>query len=182
MLAVGRNDFLSPDYLHFQAASRSGVGVNAGVGLTKLQEALRLDGQPSEAECPYSDTRDDSWSPPTNVTKLWTRASSVRSGTPSEVLEAALLSRRALVVVARISRSFHMPDLASHVVVDDGGKGGGLHAVLIVGMSSMAGDIAFLARNSWGTEWGLEGHAWLPSAYINSRTVTILELEAGSTI
>jgi C1A family cysteine protease len=71
-----------------------------------------------------------------------------------------------------------MPDRASHVVVEDGGKDRRLHAVAVVGTATINGDVAFLARNSWGVSWGDEGHAWLPLTYVDARAVHIIELEA----
>jgi C1A family cysteine protease len=40
----------------------------------------------------------------------------------------------------------------------------GGHAVLAVGYDDSKN--AFLFRNSWGTEWGLGGYAWIPYAYV----------------
>lgn len=177
MHAARLPEFLSPEYLHYYAASRSGVGLNAGVGLVKLQEALRLDGQPSEAECPYSGARDDEWMPPSGLRQVWRRSSLVSIGTPTESLMAALQKGRAHVLVLRISRSFHTPDPATHVVIDDGGQDRRLHAVLVVGVASIAGGPAFLVRNSWGSDWGVLGHAWLPDAYVDARAVNVVELE-----
>jgi hypothetical protein len=157
MLAARRNELLSPEYLHFHAARRSGVGLSAGVGVVRIREALSVEGQPSEMECPYSDARDESWVPPSGLTAIWTRGSRLRNGTPSAVLEAALLAKRAHVLVLRISRSFHLPDSTSHMIVEDA--------------------LAFVARNSWGPAWGIEGHAWLPSQYVDSRAVDIIEIE-----
>ena len=177
MLAARRNELLSPEYLHFHAARRSGVGLSAGVGVVRIREALSVEGQPSEMECPYSDARDESWVPPSGLTAIWTRGSRLRNGTPSAVLEAALLAKRAHVLVLRISRSFHLPDSTSHMIVEDGGKDGRLHAVLVIGMAPIGDALAFVARNSWGPAWGIEGHAWLPSQYVDSRAVDIIEIE-----
>lgn len=45
---------------------------------------------------------------------------------------------------------------------DDKSYGG--HAVLIVGYDRVKKK--FLVRNSWGEDWGLKGHFWIPYAYV----------------
>jgi C1A family cysteine protease len=45
-----------------------------------------------------------------------------------------------------------------------GEKEVGGHAVLVVGYDNVTQ--RFLARNSWGTEWGIKGHFTLPYSYI----------------
>lgn len=179
MLAAQRTGLFSADYLHFHAAKRANVGLNEGVGLSSVRDALESDGQPLEEECPYSAARLDTWVPPSDLTAIWTRGSAVRAGTPSDLLRAALDVHRAHVLVLRISRSFHAPDPRSHLVSEDGGKDRRLHAVVIIGMATVNGDSAFLARNSWGPGWGNEGHAWLPEPYIDARAINVIEFEVG---
>jgi len=178
-LAAGNSDLLSADYLHFHAAKRAGVTPNKGVGYSTMREALRLDGQPRESDCPYSASRSDNWIPPPEISPVWTRDSSAMLGKPSELLESSLAAARAPVLVFRVSRSFFAPDPNSHVVADDHGTDRRLHAVVIVGMRRADAGAAFLARNSWGTGWGLEGHAWLSAAYVDGRATKVITLEVG---
>ena len=42
----------------------------------------------------------------------------------------------------------------------------GGHAVMAVGYSKSKKMV--LCRNSWGTDWGMEGYFWMPNAYINN--------------
>ena len=177
MVAAKRPRLLAPDYVHYHAARRAGVSLNAGVGLGSMRDALLKDGQPFEDECPYASSRENSWSPPPKLSAIWTRASTLLIGKASEILMRAVLAKRAHVLVLRISRSFHAPDPESHAVLDDGGKDRRLHAVVIVGVAHIAGTTSFLARNSWGTAWGQDGHAWLPGSYIDARAVNIVEVE-----
>lgn len=176
-LAAGHSDLLSADYLHFHAAKRAGVTPNKGVGFTTMRDALRLDGQPLESACPYSASRNEKWAPPADISPVWTRDSSASLGKPSELLVSSLAAARAPVLVFRVSRSFFLPDPSSHVVADDHGADRRFHAVVIVGMRRTDADAAFLARNSWGTGWGLEGHAWLPAAYVDARATKVITLE-----
>lgn len=119
MVAGKRPGLLSPEYLHFHAARRANVVISAGVGLGSVRQALSLDGQPLEGECPYSDTRPESWVPPSQFSVIWTRNSKVISGKASEVLIEALITQRPRVLVFRVSRSFHMPKCASNTAWDE---------------------------------------------------------------
>jgi hypothetical protein len=179
MVAAKRSELLSADYLHFHAARHAHVPLNDGVGLSNVVDALKTNGQPLEEECPYSDSRPDSWVPPSSVSAVWTRDSRLCKGLPSDALKMALQASQAHVLVLRISRSFFMPDPHVYIVTEDGSKDRRLHAVVIVGMVTPAqGDVAFLARNSWGSEWGQDGHAWLPLSYVDARATQIIEIEA----
>lgn len=41
------------------------------------------------------------------------------------------------------------------------------HAMLIVGYIKDGLKTTFIVRNSWGTEWGYDGHCFIPGAYFN---------------
>lgn len=179
MFAAKCGDLLSPEYLHYHAAKRFKVGLNEAVDVASARDALKDEGQPSEADCPYSDPQSDTWSPPTTFKSLWKRDSKVSAGTPSDVLTKALLAKQAPVLALRISRSFHSPHPHTHVIKEDGGHDQRWHAAVIVGMREMNGAPAFLARNSWGQGWGDGGYAWLPLTYVDARAVDIIAMEVG---
>lgn len=42
----------------------------------------------------------------------------------------------------------------------------GRHAMIIVGVRYMNGERQFLLRNSWGKDWGDDGHVWVTENYI----------------
>ena len=42
----------------------------------------------------------------------------------------------------------------------------GRHAMIIVGVRYVNGERQFLLRNSWGKDWGEDGHAWVTEDYI----------------
>jgi Papain family cysteine protease len=174
-LAAVTRDLLSAEYLHFHATRRAGVPLNAGVGIEPTRDALRLNGQPLERECAYAVPRDDGWIPP-QMTTVWKRDSSLVPGQPSKVLALALRDGRADVLVLGISRSFFVPDAKLHLVTEDGASDRQLHAVVVVGLASLGGVLSFLVRNSWGTTWGLEGHAWLAATYVDARAREIIAI------
>jgi C1A family cysteine protease len=47
----------------------------------------------------------------------------------------------------------------------------GGHAVVAIGYKQIKGQLYFECRNSWGTDWGDEGHFWMPSSYITSSSL-----------
>ncbi|ATH84139.1 hypothetical protein CO724_00350 [Ectopseudomonas mendocina] len=56
-----------------------------------------------------------------------------------------------------------------------------LHAVVAVGMGhDDHAETWFLIRNSWGKEWGQNGHAWIPAAYIAVHATCAFGVEYGS--
>lgn len=169
MHAARHDQLFSPEYLHYFAAKQIGGRLNSGVTIAALRVALSSEGQPSEADCPYSDTRADDWSPATTIVPVWKRSSSVVTARPGRVVLESLRSTRPVVAVLRIGRSFYQPNPATHLVEEDGDFRPVLHAVLIVGVTGTNECMNFLARNSWGDKWGDAGHAWLPLAYVDSR-------------
>jgi len=182
MLVTGQGGLLSPEYLHFHASKRAAVSLNEAVSVAQIREALRLDGQPLEVACPYSDRRNNSWKPPVQLASLWRHDSNAYSGVPSSLLSHALLAGHCPVLVLEISRSFHYPDPATANILEDGRDEKRYHAVLAVALTGAAGGDAFMVRNSWGDGWGFAGHAWLSSAYVNKRTISILAIGWENTV
>lgn len=43
------------------------------------------------------------------------------------------------------------------------------HAVVVVGGGDHGGDPVMLLRNSWGSNWGNNGHAWARESYLEPR-------------
>ena len=67
-----------------------------------------------------------------------------------------------------VCTSFMSASVASSGVIpypsdSDSVEGG--HAVCIVGYDDSKQ--CFILRNSWGTDWGMQGYAWIPYSYIN---------------
>lgn len=56
-----------------------------------------------------------------------------------------------------------------------------MHAVVAVGLGYDEGSQPwFLIRNTWGEAWGLNGHAWISAAYIESHAACAFGVEHGS--
>ena len=174
---------LSTDFLHFHAARRLTRGMNEGVTLTAIREALREDGQPPDALCPYAAPRDSAWQPPSGLSpRLGWLTTTIGSLTVADSIEAVLDEKRASVVSLTLTRSFYYPDRTTNEVIDDGGPDVASHAVLVVGKRVDSEGRRFLIRNSWGCDWGDAGHAWLSDEYLNRRGVAVVSFEAGGGI
>jgi C1A family cysteine protease len=134
--------------------------------------ALKEDGQPLEADWPYlaslpGDPND--YGPPEKVA-VFRRNGEPRPVSVDEIV-ARLDAGSPTVILMMLSDAFYMPD-ALGVVRAAPGEGPDpmrRHAVIAVGHGTLDGARAVLVRNSWGADWGVNGHAWLPETFIAPR-------------
>jgi len=61
-------------------------------------------------------------------------------------------------------------------VIPSGGAIRGLHAVAGVGIGSFRGGRVIMIRNSWGSDWGDDGHVWLDDAFIGQHLKRVMVL------
>lgn len=87
--------------------------------------------------------------------------------TTEEMVEA-LNAKKPVVVAMEVFDSFNQVTKDNPMVPIPNGYGYsiGLHAVAIVGYSIPKKQ--FLLKNSWGTNWGDKGYAWIPFTYIDN--------------
>lgn len=81
-----------------------------------------------------------------------------------------------LVLLFNMSISFYQPDAAARVLNVPHDVNTARHAVLAVGLGEDEAGAYTLIRNSWGRDWGDEGHAWLHDDYVHSRLLTVGEI------
>ncbi len=168
--ALDRQAPLSPEYLHFHAASSD---PESGVSLEAIQNALAKPGQPSEAHCPYSLCHPEpGWMPPDDV-PLFCCASKPERPSPSN-LAALLAARHVPVLGITVPMTFLAP--VAPWVIPAGGPVRGRHAVAAVGLGVSDSEPCFLIRNSWGPEWGDGGHVWLSAEFIGKHLCALLAL------
>lgn len=160
------DEHLSVEYLYFHAVARTpGASPHAGTTMEAAAEALLHDGQPVETHWPYLETVSEKWVPPSFTEKPFYGALRVGRLTCDEIA-AELDADRPVVLGLLISDAFYVPDAEGRIVPrsDDIVRGG--HAVLAIG-HGLDRDVPFLlVRNSWGTGWGLHGHAWVRQDYV----------------
>ena len=161
---------LSPEYLDYFMSSDDPAG---GASFPELARALRDPGQPSEQDCPYQVTeRPLGWLAPPSV-QLYRRGSEPRDPTADEV-EALLTAGKVPVLGISLPEDFFSP--TPPWLITSVGAIRGLHAVTAVGLGTTVVSRCFLVRNSWGTDWADNGHAWLDEAFLNRHLRDVLAL------
>lgn len=173
---------LSVEYLHWATGRYpDGRGQVASVA-----QALRHEGQPPSSQWPYDQALDDSstaYEPPAAVVGPFEHAEVRAMGIEVSKLLATLAAGDAPVLILGVTDAFLSAE--GGIVVDDG-PGRGLHAVLVVGAATVrnAGfgwvepeSRMFCVRNSWGRDWGVDGHALMSAAAVASCGRTTFTLD-----
>lgn len=151
---------LSPEYLHFFATRNGSKG---GSTVTGMVSALKKHGQSLETDCPYQTTDPPvTWAPPGGLTVFRRDANLKKSNV--EAIELAVLAGVIPVIGIQLPEPFFNP--IPPWVIPSTGLILGLHAVAAIGIGTYKGKKAILIRNSWGTDWGDDGHAWLSSDFL----------------
>lgn len=172
---------LSSEFAFYQAQRRAGRTPAQGAVLPSMLEALKVDGQPAETGWPYlASVPADvlAWVPPASVGSRFGR-NGVAGGVDLVDVRSMLALARPMVLLTMLSVSFFAPvagvvDPAPGEVEDPSLR----HAVVAVGYGEVDGAGAILVRNSWGSDWGIDGHAWLTDRFLAPRlfaTASLLE-------
>lgn len=165
---------LSPEYLYQLAAQHTPtwkprVGVPLNVAVMAANK-----GQPVESDYPYQDQEPPEPIPPL-PTPLDLHGTRIKASLPdkSRIIDA-LQQNKPVGLCINLTRSFFSPE--NGVVADEPiPMKDVLHAVTVVGMGNKGSEQYFLIRNSWGVDWGINGHAWLSAGYVQSHTLWFLE-------
>ena len=180
--AVARGPFeaLSPEHIFYCSVKRSpGWKQDEGVSVIAMTEALREDGQMLESGWPYLSTLPSDlslWRPPANAMPAYRRETASSNGSVAEIVKS-LETGLPVVIAMLISERFTSP---ANGVVTPGSPDADVdyHAVIAVGHGSDSTEQFILVRNSWGSSWGLGGHAWVAAAYLEPRTASITVMGA----
>ena len=161
-------DFLSTEFLFFAGAQRSHRNPRRGLSTIAVAEALRTDGQPVESAWPYQSDNPDAatWKCPP-ISEPYHRATVTFAPRTVVAIRALLGAGTPVLLVASVTLAMYAPDAEGIV------RGGSTdstvarkHALLAVGSGHGPDGEYILVRNSWGLHWGIEGHGWLPDAYL----------------
>jgi C1A family cysteine protease len=141
-----------------------------------MLSALKADGQPAETTWPYLDalpTDSSGYGPPSNVT-VFRRDGEPRRECLDEII-ARLDANKPVLVLMMLSDAFYLPNNEGVITAPASEQPDPLrrHAVVAVGYGQIGGARAILIRNSWGKDWGVAGHAWLPEAFIAPRLTRV---------
>lgn len=175
---------LSVEHLYFNAVQRTpGRDPNAGVSMPTCSAALALDGQCAEIGWAYTDplANRGSWRPPASAIPSLRCTSD--TGTVSVAgITAELDAERPVVVALLLGECFYAPDLEGRITLGPEDNDTDYHAVLAVGHGLDGSEPFLLVRNSWGGEWGLDGHSWVSAAYLASRLYAVARFPSLETI
>jgi hypothetical protein len=173
---------LSCEFAFYHAQLRAKRSPLQGATLGSILDTLRHDGQPSESCWPYlaglpTDLAD--WRPPAGGHPVFRRNGSAGSDTIATVIDR-LDRQEPVILLTMLSASFYSPTVEGMVdpaygeIPDPALR----HAVVAVGHGTVNGSTAILVRNSWGSAWGVNGHAWLTEQFLTPRlfaTASLLE-------
>ena len=167
---------LSCEYAFFHGTKRQGTGPDTGVHLRHMLDAIEQEGQPLEAAWPYLPavpSTPAAWAPPQDPGELF-RARGVRRGGSLTEIRAAIDAGEPTVVILSLSDAFYF-GADSDGVIDSNENPDvtRVHAVMAVGYGTRGSASVVLIRNSWGTGWGVAGHAWLTGRYLAPRIIEI---------
>ena len=163
---------LSPEWAYYHALKRDGLPPTGGTTLSAMRETLLSDGQPPETDWPYI-AKDIStatkWSPPTSTSALFHRKSDSCTASLASICDQ-LDQGRPMVVIMTVSSAFSFGWDEDFVIdADEPVSPKRAHAVVAVGHGLRGSEKLLLIRNSWGTDWGDNGHAWIAERYLKPR-------------
>lgn len=146
---------------------------DGGVYLRAVAHQLRKIGVVEETYLPYRDSLDAVLAPP--PLHLYTMASNNRIGSFYRIdsagrqkldeIELALRANHPVISAAPVGDEFLGYRGGGHVFGPPA-RSQGMHAMIFVGVRRAGGRREFLRRNSWGTAWGDDGHAWCSEDYV----------------
>jgi len=162
---------LSTEYAHFFACRRMpSFEPHQGTSGVAMLDAIRLDGQPLEAEWPYLKTLPSdlaSYKPPSTLTDIFRRVGEELK--TLDEADAALEAGLPVIMGVGLSRTFYQLRDDSILLADPDLLVAGRHAVLGVGRYLSPEGYGYLVRNSWGSRWGAGGYGLISRAYLEPR-------------
>jgi hypothetical protein len=171
----------SAEYLHWASGSRPGGRGN----LTAAASVLDEEGQPPEEQWPYDagvNDMDPAYGPPAGVAGPHATARVV-PGARFDELRTHLESGHWPVLLLRVTDAFY----AGTCLVLPDGPGTAGHAVVVVGVAQVTdprppssltfGEFLVCVRNSWGQDWGAEGHALISQAALSECLMAIVIIQ-----
>ncbi|MGD0958778.1 MAG: C1 family peptidase [Methylomonas sp.] len=160
---------LSVEYLaHHAVKTMPNWQPSNGLEVEAVLKALNSPGQPEETKYPYQQNNQSAplVQVPSNLQPLYTANCKQRKLSFKQINEA-IESGKSICIIVFLSDTFRTPN-AGIVEYSSNYYQDQLHALLIVGLGKHkhTGEMHVLIRNSWGDNWGLNGHAWLSQQYL----------------
>lgn len=175
-------ELLSVEVLYWGAKQHDGYP-GSGTTFSAADLALHRWGQPDEHCWPYDPLRDDSaptyQPPPDALDPAECRLAGLTSVTPDVASLQAALDAGTVVAIGvptwpglRRPQEGHLRNPRTDELDGD------YHALLVVGYRLDTDEI--LLRNSWGTSWGDDGHAWISFSFVTDHVNTAWTLTVTS--
>ena len=165
---------LSVEYLYYMGVQRSAKPPSSnGVSVKSITLALDLDGQPLESSWAYLPALPNplsNWKPPV-VPEVFKRKLENTTFSFGKLM-STLDSDASVILVVKVSQAFYSPDPEGFVDSPAVDPDTGTHAIIAVGHGLRGSTPVILVRNSWGTDWGLNGYGWLTADYLTIRTLS----------
>lgn len=176
---------LSVEWLFYHAVTRAGDDPAHGSTIVDTQAVLRELGQSEEGFWPYQPHQPvkTAWRPPAGSAELLRCAAADRDHGAAAIAEA-LAAAHPVVLGLVVTEAFFGPwrRVAGEAVLRDDGlpaEGQFGHAVVAVGCGTLAGVPHLLIRNSWGSRWGRDGHAWMANHDVGRRLIGAFTVREG---
>ncbi len=173
--ASNATDHLSVDYLcHHAAKADPDWKPGMAFSLDSMLGAVHTQGQPVERLYPYDSTDHAAplKTPAAELTPLYKRLNHAQDFDYNTVVKLVRAKGPVGIVVA-MTRSFVAPK-DGIVAFDPFALPDQYHAIVAVGVGQhkSTGEEHVLIRNSWGAEWGQNGHAWIPATHMSLHLLT----------
>lgn len=172
--AANGTEHLSVDYLcHHAMRAMPGWQSHQGFTIEAILAAAYTPGQPFESLYPYSPDNPAAplATPSAALSPLYTTPAQRRGLGVPQILESIDAGQPVGIIVAVTPSLFRPVD--EIVLFDQGVLPDQYHAMIAVavGHHSDSGELHVQLRNSWGTKWGKDGHAWVSRSYLEMHLV-----------
>jgi C1A family cysteine protease len=149
------------------------ISYDSGAYLRDVIQVLANTGAGLEADWPYVETNFTMEPPALEMSEAATnKAVEYSRLTTRDDFRNCLVQGHPFVVGLSIYSSFETDTVAQTGIVpmpNVGDSMAGGHAVCVIGYNSnYNGGDYYEVRNSWGEDWGDQGHFWLPAAYLEN--------------
>ncbi|WP_257814212.1 C1 family peptidase [Burkholderia glumae] len=177
-----KSEILSAEYLYQSAAQNTpGWTSTSGTNIAQAVAVTAAPGLPHEAFFPYQPTQPIPPIPalpvptPPDALHSTTFANGIIAG--AAYVKTRLAAGHPVGLVIKLTLDFHRPTegmvaYTTKVIPNQ------RHAVVATGYGTHdeSAEDYIRIRNSWGTGWGDQGHAWLHVKYIENHTVTAFRI------
>jgi hypothetical protein len=173
-VVCGATADLSPEFLYMSAGMlMPNWQVGEGIFPWAAMDAIRTLGQPLETDYPYQATHPAAAVRPVTAAGVAMYCSDL--GSHSEVMQEVLdrlNEGHPVGLVVRVTSGFYTPMADGVIDAKAGIVPNTTHVVVATGWgnSAITGRHVRI-RNSWGTEWGQQGCAWLPEKFVDLHVI-----------